>query len=142
MDISSSGWDKFLTLFGDIPGIFLDYFQIILNFLYVCQSVSQLTLLRKLCQYKDISSSGWGIFLKLFETFLWYFLTISKLFWISCMSGSLVVGSLPYSNQVNTGISLVLDELSLWNLFIHSLDVGTLVKARSDQDRSGQVRSD
>ena len=25
-------------------------------------------------------------------------------------------------------------------LFIHSLDVGTLVKARSDQDRSGQVR--
>ena len=26
--------------------------------------------------------------------------------------------------------------------FIHYLDVGTLVKARSDQDRSGQVRSD
>ena len=28
-------------IFGDIPGIFLNYFQNILYFLYVCQSVSQ-----------------------------------------------------------------------------------------------------
>ena len=28
-------------IFGDIPGIFVDYLQIILDFLHVCQSVSQ-----------------------------------------------------------------------------------------------------
>ena len=62
-DISSSGWDIFLKFFGDIPRIFLDYFQIILNFLYVCQSSSWLTSLLKLGSYRDISSSGWDIFL-------------------------------------------------------------------------------
>ena len=33
-----------LKIFGDIPRIFLDYFEIILYFLYVCQSVSLLYL--------------------------------------------------------------------------------------------------
>ena len=42
---SGSEWDIFLKFFGDIPGIFVDYFWIIPNFLYVCQSVSWLTSL-------------------------------------------------------------------------------------------------
>ena len=76
-DISSSRWDIFLKLFGDIPRIYLDYFQIMLNFLYVCQCIICLTSLLKLGQYRDISSSGWYIFLKSFgdipEMFLDYF---------------------------------------------------------------------
>ena len=40
-DISSSGWDIFLNFFGDNPSIYLEFFQIIMDFLYVCQSVSQ-----------------------------------------------------------------------------------------------------
>ena len=39
-------------------------FQIILNFLYVCQSVSWLTSLLTLYKYRDIASSGINIFLK------------------------------------------------------------------------------
>ena len=62
-DISSSVWDIFLKFFGGIPGMFVHLFQIILNFLYVCQSVSWLTFLLKLGYYRYISSSGWGIFL-------------------------------------------------------------------------------
>ena len=65
-DISSSGWDIFLKFFGDISGMLVHYFQIILNFLYVCQSVSLLTSLLQLHKYRDISSSGWDMFLKLF----------------------------------------------------------------------------
>ena len=65
-DISSSGWDIFLNFFGDISGMLVHYFQIILNFLYVCQSVSWLTHLLKLDKYRDISSSAWDIFLNFF----------------------------------------------------------------------------
>ena len=65
-DISCSGWDIFLKLYGDIPRIFLHYFQISSYFLLVCQSVSWLTSVQKLGQYRDISCSGWYIFLKLF----------------------------------------------------------------------------
>ena len=65
-DISSSGWDNFLKRYGDIPWIFLHYYQISSNFLSVCQSVSWLTSVQKLGQYRDISCSGWYIFLKLF----------------------------------------------------------------------------
>ena len=46
--------------------MFLHKIQIFLNFLYVCQSFSWLTSLLKLDKYKDISSSEWYIFLKLF----------------------------------------------------------------------------
>ena len=56
--ISSSGWNIFLNFFGDIPGMLLHHFQIILNFVYVCQSVSWLTFLLKLQKYWYISSSG------------------------------------------------------------------------------------
>ena len=65
-NIFCSRWDIFLKLFWDIPRIFLDYLQIILNFLYVCQSVSCLIFLLKLGQYRYISCTGWVISLKLF----------------------------------------------------------------------------
>ena len=64
--ISSSGWDIFLKFLGDIPGMLVHHFQIILNFLYVSQSVSWLTSLLKIHKYRDLSSSGWDIFLKFF----------------------------------------------------------------------------
>ena len=46
--------------------MFVHFFQIILNFLYVCRSVSWLAFLLKLDKYRDISSSVWDIFLKFF----------------------------------------------------------------------------
>ena len=57
-DKSCSGGDMFLKLYGDIPGIYFHYFQIISNFLSVCQSVSWLTFLLKLGQYRKIFCSG------------------------------------------------------------------------------------
>ena len=63
---SGSGWDPFLKSVGHILGMFVDYFWIIQNFLYVCQSVSWLTFLLKIDKYRDISTSGWDIFLKFF----------------------------------------------------------------------------
>ena len=78
-------------IFVDISGIFVHYFQIIPNFLYVCQSVSWLTSLLKLGQYRNISCSGWDIFLKLYRDipriFLHYF-QISSYFWLVCQSVS------------------------------------------------------
>ena len=65
-DISGSWWYIFLNFFGDIPEMFVHYFQIIKNFLYVCQSISWLTYLLILGQYRDISCFGWDIFLKIF----------------------------------------------------------------------------
>ena len=65
-DIFASGWHIFLKSFGDIPRMFLHYFQIIPYFLYVCQAVSWLTFLLKLYKYRDFSSSVWDIFLKFF----------------------------------------------------------------------------
>ena len=111
--ISGSGWDIFLKFFGDIPGMLVHYFQIILNFMYVCQSVCLLTSSPKLD--KGISPDLDDIsFLNFFETFVGYFWTFSRSFWISCLSVSLLVGLLPYWNYDNTGISLVLDEISFW----------------------------
>ena len=66
-DIYCSGWNISLDFFGDIPGMLVHLFQIILNFLYVCQSVIWLTSLLKLDKYRDFSSSRWDIFLK----FVW-----------------------------------------------------------------------
>ena len=48
LDIFSSGWDIFSKFSGDISGIFVHYFKIISDFLYVCQSVHCLTSLLKL----------------------------------------------------------------------------------------------
>ena len=61
-------------------------FQIILNFLYVCQSVICLTYLLILHKYRDNSSSGWDIFLKFLGDILGMLDTSSKQFWIYCMS--------------------------------------------------------
>jgi len=65
-DISSSGLDIYLKFFGDIPGMLVHWFQIVLNLFFVCQSVSWLTSLLKLDKYRNISSSGWHIFLESF----------------------------------------------------------------------------
>ena len=91
-DISFSGWDIFLKFDGHIPEIFLCYFKIIIIFLYICQSVSWLTSLLSLDKYRDISSTGWGIFFKFLQTFLGCWYTSSKYFQISCISVSLFVG--------------------------------------------------
>ena len=63
-DISTSERDIFLKISGDLPGMLAHWFQIILKFLYVCQSVICLTSLLILYKYRDNSSSGWNIFLK------------------------------------------------------------------------------
>ena len=42
--------------------MFLHYFKIIKNFLFVCHSVSCLTSLLKFGQFRDISCPGWYIF--------------------------------------------------------------------------------
>ena len=76
--ISCSWWDIFLNFFGDIPEVFVHWFQMLTNFLYVWQSVSWLTNWLKLGQYRDISCSGWEIFQKFWRTFLGCFYTISK----------------------------------------------------------------
>ena len=65
-DISISGLDIFLKFFGDIPGMLVHWFQIVLNLFFVCQSVSWLTSLLKLDKYRNISSSGGHIFLESF----------------------------------------------------------------------------
>ena len=57
-DISRSELDIFLKFFGDIPMMFVHWFHINLNFLYVFQSVSWLTSLLKLEKYRDTSTSG------------------------------------------------------------------------------------
>ena len=77
-DISSSERDIFLKFSGDIPRINLHYFQVLLNFMYVCQSVSWLTFLLKLDKYRDISSYVWDIFLN-FLRHSWMFLHLYQI---------------------------------------------------------------
>ena len=72
-NISSSGRDILLNFFGGIPVMFVHLFQVILNFMYVCQSVSWLTSLLKLYKYRDISSSGRYIFRKFSGYIPWMF---------------------------------------------------------------------
>ena len=89
--ISGSGWDICLKFFGDIPEIFVQFFQITTNFLYVCQSIIWLTSLLKLDKYRDISSSRWNICLKFFgdipRLFLDYFQIILNFLYV-CQSVS------------------------------------------------------
>ena len=94
-DISYSGWDIFLKIFGHITGMFLHYFQINANFLYVCQSVSWLTSLQILNKYRHIICSDWDIFLNFFDTFLECLHTVSKKIQIICKSVSLLVDLFP-----------------------------------------------
>ena len=61
--ISSSGWYIFLEFLGDIHVMLVHWFQIITNFVYVCQSGSWNTSLLKSEKFRDISSSGWYMYL-------------------------------------------------------------------------------
>ena len=113
-DISSSVWDIFLKFFGGIPGMFVHLFQIILNFMYVCQSVSWLTSLLKLYKYRDISSSGRYIS----EIFWRHFWDVGTL--IPNKSEFLVCLSVCYLAYIFTEITQiwitpVLDDISFWN---------------------------
>ena len=57
--------------FWDMSLMLVHYFQMKLNFLYVCQCVILLTSLLKSDKYKDISSSWWYVFLKFVGDMLW-----------------------------------------------------------------------
>ena len=64
--ISWYGWHIFLEFFGDISEMFLHWFQVIMIFLYVCQSGSWHTSLMKSDKFRNISSSVWYIFLNFY----------------------------------------------------------------------------
>ena len=73
-------WMRYFSIiFGGLSWNVFQWIQIILNILYVFQSVSYLTYLLNICQYRNISSS-WYIFLKFFDIFPGYFWNISRLF--------------------------------------------------------------
>ena len=97
------------------------------NFFHVCQSVSWLTCLLKFDKYRDISSSGWDIFLKYFGEIPGMFLHYFQIFLIFFMFVSLLVGLLSHWNYTNQRISPVPDETSSWYFWRHSWDVGILV---------------
>ena len=69
-DNSSSGWAIFLKFFGGIPRMLVHLFRIILNFLYVCQSVSCCILLYFM-NFQDLflALDKLGTFLLLFGYF-------------------------------------------------------------------------
>ena len=81
-------------IFGDIPGMLVHYFQIILNFMYVCQSVCLLTSSPKLDKgiSPDLDEISFWNFLK---TLLDIGTLVPNNSEIFCMSVSLVVGILP-----------------------------------------------
>ena len=97
--------------FWDIPGIFVHKFQLTLNFLFVCQSVSWLIFL-------------FETFLSLFDTCLGCVYTISKWLRISCFSVSLLFSLILYWNHTN------IDNFRLgWDIFLKFLGdtLGTLI---------------
>ena len=86
-------------------------------FPFPCMSVSLLFDSLSFWNYVNIEMSPvlddisiWN----LLDTFPGYFLTISEVFLIYCMSVSLWVNLLPCWNKANLGTSWVLDELSFW----------------------------
>ena len=102
---------------GHMPGMLVHLFQIILNFWHVCQSFSWLTSLLKLDKCRDISCSGWDIFLKFFWDIPWMFVHLFQIisnFLLVCQSFSLITSLLKLGN---IGISPVLDEIFSWNFF-------------------------
>ena len=114
-DISSFWWHILLKIFGDIPDMFVHYFQMLTNFWYVCQSVSLLTFLLKLGQFWNISCSGWDIFQIFLGDTPGMILHDFEKIQILCMSVILLVGIPPYWNWTNVDISPVLDEISFRN---------------------------
>ena len=124
-DISSSGWDIFLKFFGGIPEMFLQFFKILTNFMYVCQSVSWLKYLLKLGQYRDISCSGWDFF-QIFCRYFWDIGTLATKdseFHV-CLSVFLFADFLTKIRQR--------DIYGSGNFWRHSWDVGALVPNNSD----------
>ena len=77
-NIFGSGWFLFQKFLWHNPRMFVHQFKMIMNFSYVCHSVSWLTSLQKLDKHRDISSYGWYIVLKFLETFLGCWHTNSK----------------------------------------------------------------
>ena len=78
-DVSCPGWDIFFKYFGHLPGMFFTLFLKIKILLYVCLSVSWLTSLLKLGQYRDISASKRVILLIFFGDIPWMFLHYFKI---------------------------------------------------------------
>ena len=76
---------------GDIPWVFVHLFQIVLNFLYVCQPVIWLTSLLILDKFRDISSSGCDISLDfpgdINEMFVHWIQIILNILYV-CQTGS------------------------------------------------------
>ena len=107
-DNSRSVWEIFMKFFGDIPGMFLHQFKIVLIILLVSQSVSWLTHLLKLGHYRDISCPIW-YFSEKFSRHSWdvFTLALNTFQFLVC----LLVGLLPYLNKANIGISPVRDEI-------------------------------
>ena len=67
------------------------------DFFCVHKYISRLTFLLKLGQYRDISSSGWEIFLKNFWRLSWNICILDRNnLEFFCMSVSLLVGLFPY----------------------------------------------
>ena len=96
IDNSSSGWYILLIFLGDTLGTLIHYFQIILIF---CMSVSLLFGSLSYWNHINIEISpvlDKIVFWNFLETFQGCWYTISKYFWISCMSVSLLVGWLSY----------------------------------------------
>ena len=107
--------ERYLSeIFGDISGMLTCQFQMILIFLYDCQSVSWLTSLLILFKYRDNSSSGWDISLKFLGDNLRTFIHYIQIILIFFMSVSLLVGLVSYWNYVNTRIAPVLEQISFW----------------------------
>ena len=128
-DISCPGWDIVLKFFGDIPGMLLQCIQILLKLWYVCQSVSWLTSLLKLYKYRDISCSGWDIFLNFFGDIPGIFLHLFHII-LNFLHVCLYVSWLTYSLKLykcRDISSSWWDIFSFWNFMINSWDVGTLV---------------
>ena len=110
----------------------LHQFKIILNFLYVCQSVSWLTFLLKLDKYRDISSFGLFIFLNFFEGIPLMFVHLSQIILNSvCLSVCLLAYFLTEIIQIQQYIQFWMRHL--FEIFQrHSCDVGTLAKYNSE----------
>ena len=110
-------------IFRDISWMFVHHFQIITNFLSVCLSVSWLTYLLKLCQYRDISLPVWNIFLNFFGDIPWMFLHYFQII-IKILVCLLVL----YLAYILTEIRPLYGYLLFWksylsDFFRHSLDV-------------------
>ena len=81
---------------------------------HVCLSICLFAYFLTKIRQRDISGSGWDIFLEFFGGIPDMLVHWFQIILIFCMSVSLVVGILPYWNPTNLGISPALDEISFW----------------------------